>query len=300
VNVIPTVDILGRLWNHPGNASAKLSGVARYVNWQIHKRCFRRNLPFKYHGFMLPGFRDSHSMSAAYYFSGYPDWWEMRFMQDYLRPGDRFLDVGANVGLYSIFAAALVGVDGQVDAFEPASIPANRLQQAIELNQLDGRINVHRLAVSDKSGSVEFGFAADDCQSHVRRNGEEAGDSISVPAVRLDEYCAGRTYAMAKFDIEGHEPLALSGASGMLANGNPRVMQIEMAGYSKLFGVPTSEFVQRLADVGYDCFCYDPTSKRLLVASRPWEMQLDNVIAIHREAKSIVEDRLATNQRTFV
>ncbi len=249
---------------------------------------------------MLPGFRDSHSMSAAYYFSGYPDWWEMRFMQDYLRPGDRFLDVGANVGVYSIFAAALVGADGQVDAFEPASIPANRLQQAIELNQLGGRINVHRLAVSDKTGSVEFGFAADDCQSHVRRNGEEAGDSISVPAVRLDEYCAGRTYAMAKFDIEGHEPLALSGASGMLANGNPRVMQIEMAGYSKLFGVSTSEFVQRLTDVGYDCFYYEPESRRLINAPRPWEMQLDNVLAIFRDGRELVEQRLATPLQSSV
>ena len=295
--MIPNLEIVGRIWNHPGNASARLSGIARYAKWQIHKRCMQKDLPFEYHGFMLPGFRDSHSMSAAYYFSGFPDWWEMRFMQDYLRPGDRFLDVGANVGLYSIFAAALVGVEGLVDAFEPASIPANRLQQAIELNHLGGRINLHRLAVTDNTGSVEFGFAADDCQSHIRRNGEEAGNSISVPAVRLDEYCAGQRYAMAKFDIEGHEPLALSGASGMLANGNPRVMQIEMAGYSKLFGVSTAEFVQRLSDIGYDCFCYDPTLRQLSEASRPWEMQLDNVLAIFRDELASVEQRLATPLR---
>lgn len=286
--------ILGRVWNHPSNASAKLAGLARLVNWQIRKRFFQTDLPFTYHGFTLPGFRDSHSMSAAYYFAGFPDWSEMRFMQDYLRPEDRFLDIGANVGLYSIFAAALVGVKGHVDAFEPASIPANRLQRAVELNQLSDRISIHRLVVTDETGQVEFGFAADDCQSHVRRPGEEHGDAVSVHAVRLDDYCRGRFYAMAKLDIEGHEPVALSGAAGMLANGNPRVMQIEMAGYSKLFGVSTSEFVQRLADAGYDCYYYEPESRKLRSAPQPWEIPIDNVIAIFRDAMPFIQERLAT------
>ena len=294
------LNIAGRIWDHPANASGRLTGLARYAKWQFHKRILRRDMAFAYHGFLLPGFRDSHSMSAAYYFSGYPDWWEMRFIHDYLRPGDRFLDVGANVGLYSMFAAALVGPDGHVDAFEPAVVPSRRLQESIDRNHLGSRITIHRYAVTDKAGEVEFGFSSDDCQSHVRRVGDEGDKSISVPAVRLDEYCAANVYSMAKLDIEGHEPLALAGASKMLANGNPRVMQIEMAGYSKLFGVSTAEFVQRLSDVGYDCFYYEPYSRRLIDAPRPWEMQLDNVLAIFRDGRTLVEQRLATPLKNSV
>jgi hypothetical protein len=104
---------------------------------------------------------------------------------------------------------------------------------------------------------------------------------------------------MAKLDIEGHEPLALEGASKMMASGNPPVMQIEMAGYSKLFGVSTSEFIKRLSDFGYGCFFYDPRSRKLADASRPWEQQLDNVLAIHRASLPMVEQRLE-NQRTVL
>jgi len=281
-----------RVWQHPANANGRVAGLLRFARWQIYKHLLRRDLPFRYHGMSLPGYRDSHSMSAAYYFNGLSDWWEMCFLYDYLRPGDRFLDIGANVGIYSILAADLVGAEGHVDAFEPALIPSRRLQEAIQLNGLTGRVTIHRLAVTDKTGHVEFGFSADDCQSHVRRIGEETGTSQSVPAVRLDEYCGENHYAMAKLDIEGHEPLALLGATEMLRQGNPPVMQIEMAGYSKLFGVSTAEFVQRLSDTGYDCTCYDPVKRELTNAAKPWEMGLDNVLAVHRTARSMVEDRL--------
>jgi FkbM family methyltransferase len=288
------IEMLNRIWSHPANAQRRSAGLSRYARWQFNKRVLRRDMAFDFHGFILPGYSDSHSMSAAYYFAGFPDWWEMKFLSDYLRPGDSFLDVGANVGLYSLLAASRVGKAGHVDAFEPAEMPARRLQESINRNGLETVVSIHRFAVTDHSGEVDFGFADDDCQSHVKRPGEQGAKSVSVSAIRLDEYCHGKTYAMAKFDIEGHEPFALAGASKMLSNGNPRVMQIEMAGYSKLFGVSTSEFVQRLSDTGYDCFYYEPQARKLIPAPRPWEKSLDNVIAIFRDEKPVVEERLAS------
>ena len=287
------IEMFQTIWNHPANSANRWAGLGRYARWQLNKRVVRRPIEFPYHGFVLPGYLDSHSMSAAYYFAGLSDWWEMRFICDYLREGDLFLDVGANVGLYSLLAAARVGGSGHVDAFEPADIPARRLQEAVDRNDLGKIISVHRFAVTDRNGYVDFGFADDDCQAHVRRIDEHDDSTVKVPAVRLDEHCAGRSYAMAKFDIEGHEPLALAGAAQMLAVGNPAVMQIEMAGYSKLFGVPTSELIGWLDDVGYDCTYYDPKTRELRPASRPWELPIDNVLAICRSARCDVESKLA-------
>jgi FkbM family methyltransferase len=286
-------EMLNRIWNHPANAQRPWAGLSRYVGWQFNKRVLRRDLPFDFHGFTLPGYSDSHSMSAAYYFAGFPDWWEMKFLCDYLRPGDSFLDVGANVGLYSLLAASRVGRTGHVDAFEPAEMPARRLQESVNRNGLEPIVSIHRFAVTDHSGEVDFGFADDDCQSHVKRPGEQGAKSVSVSAIRLDEYCHGKTYAMAKFDIEGHEPLALAGASEMLAKGNPCVMQIEVAGYSKLFGVSTAEMIHWLSDRGYDCTCYDPVKRQLMKADRPWELGVDNVLAVQQSARSMAEERLS-------
>ena len=63
---------------------------------------------------------NSSSASKIIYFSAFPDFYEMGFMKDYLRPGDNFIDGGANIGLYTILAASLVGNNGKVVAFEPS------------------------------------------------------------------------------------------------------------------------------------------------------------------------------------
>lgn len=249
-------------------------------------------MEFAYHGLVLPGYFDSHAASAAYYFAGFPDWWEMKFACDYLRPGDSFLDVGANIGLYTLLAASLIVPRGHVDAFEPAAIPIQRLMTAISRNGLKDVVSIHPFAAADRAGEIEFGFASDDCQSHVRRPDEPTDSSNAVRSVRLDDACQGTRYAMAKFDIEGYEPFALRGASRMLSRGNPPVMLIEMAGYSKLFGVSTAAFIQQLSDQGYDCTVYDPETRQLKSAARPWELGVQNVLAVHRTARTDIEKRL--------
>ena len=63
---------------------------------------------------------DSPSASAMIYCHDSPDFHEMNFIRRYLRAGDTFLDIGANIGVYSLLAASRVGPSGRVVAFEPA------------------------------------------------------------------------------------------------------------------------------------------------------------------------------------
>lgn len=286
------MNLVSRIWTHPANRNHKWAGLTRLIRWQFHKRIIGNAFTFEYHGFKMRGHMDSHSVSAAFYFAGLPDWWEMRFAQDYLRPGDKFLDVGANVGLYTLLASALIGDDGHVDAFEPAEVPASRLQESLDQNSISHIAQVHRFAVTNHSGQVQFGFSHNDCQAHVRQSNESNEQSAKVPAILLDDFCGDTQYAMGKLDIEGHEPMALEGASKMLSCGNPPVLQIEMAGYSQLYGVTTAALIARLFDIGYDCLYYIPDERILAPAPRPWELGLDNVLAVHSPQRELVERRL--------
>jgi len=98
---------------------------------------------------------------------------------------------------------------------------------------------------------------------------------------------------MAKFDIEGFEPFAILGASRWLKLGNPPVLQIEMTGHSKRFGVSTSEFIDELDGIGYFTAVYEPETGPLNPTKRPWEIPVDNVLTVSRQRKSFVEERLA-------
>jgi FkbM family methyltransferase len=275
--------IISAVWHHPANKGERLSAVLRAIGWQLHKRLLHSPLDISFHGLRLRCYPDSTVTSAAIYFNGLADFWEMRFIQDYLRPGDAFLDIGANVGVYSLLAATRVGPSGRVDAFEPFERSAKRIEEQTALNGLD-QVRVHRYAVSDHNGSADFGLAPNDATLHLRRQEESTSTANHVQCIRLDDWPGRRPYVLAKIDIEGVEPLAFRGAEEMLRESNPPVWIMEVAGYSNCYGVGTSELLDSLQRQGYDCMTYDPQARCLLPDPRPWESGRQNVLMVSRAA----------------
>lgn len=78
---------------------------------------------------------------------------ERKFVEKYLKPGMCVLNIGANAGLYTLIAAKIVGSNGVVHAFEPATLNFNRLKRNVQLNGLTNVI-VNQMAVSDFQGSL--------------------------------------------------------------------------------------------------------------------------------------------------
>jgi FkbM family methyltransferase len=281
------------IWRHPANRSRRVRGLAGFFAWQFVKHVLKRPVVIRFHGKRLKCYPDSTSTSGALYFSGYPDYWEMKFLEAYLRPADNFLDIGANSGVYSIFAAAYIGDKGHVDAFEPVEGTAARIEDQAALNKLDN-LSVHRFAVSDRKGELEFGFSGNDATMHLRRADEGAADQIIVKSMTLDSFEPYRRYAAGKMDIEGAEPMALAGAAARLAQRNPPVWLLELAGYSTCYGISSDEVVDQLSGAGFDCAVFDPSTRELRYTNKPWELGVQNVLAIAREHKSVVEQRLAS------
>src|SRR4051794_16154979 len=93
------------VWNHPSNRGLRLKYLARFIRWSIHKRLTDRpiDVPF-IDGLRFRCHHDSAAASAVMYFR-MPEYADALFVLRLLRPGDHFLDVGANVGLYTLLAA---------------------------------------------------------------------------------------------------------------------------------------------------------------------------------------------------
>lgn len=276
--------------NHPANKQGRLKAVIRALNWQLYKRFTGRSLDLDYHGLKLRCYPDSHSASRAIYFNALPDYREMRFVMDYLRPGDRFIDAGANVGLYTLLAASIVGPTGHIDAFEPQENVSRVLNETVQLNDLKN-VAVHTVALADIEGYMNFDETGDDCTAHI--SVAPSSDSHSqVETCRLDKRLANVPYALAKFDIEGFEPRAIHGAKLLIEAGHLPVMLIEMAGYSKRIGVTTSAFIKELDVLGYFTAVYCPATRTLHETTRPWEIPVDNVVAVSRKHAASVSRRL--------
>lgn len=134
-----------------------------------------------------------------------------------IRPGHTVLDVGANIGYYTLLASVLAGPTGRVHAFEPEPRNAGFLRRHVEINRLRN-VTVQQAAVSDRAGMARFDFGSGSGTGHLA----DAG-ALEVRTVRLDDYCAehGLVPSAVKIDVEGAEMSVLHGARGTLERHRP-------------------------------------------------------------------------------
>jgi len=207
----------------------------------------------------------------------------MNFVRDFLRPGDLFVDVGANVGTYSLLAAATP--DLQVIAIEPSTIAYRRLVENIDINALGGRVSVLQAALGAEAGEALISVGHD-AINHVLGLSETEEHEV-VPMERLDDLVArsGRDVTLVKVDVEGLEKQVLQGASQLLASTSP-VLIVEANDPEALRDL--------LAPLGYQPCSYDPARRHL--ATVDWlDIHDNNLLAVRDRAA--VEARLSSEVR---
>lgn len=140
------------------------------------------------------------------------------------RPGDCVLDIGANVGDWTMPMALRVGPSGRVLAFEPVPYLAETITKTARINRHDW-VEVHNLALSAEEGKAEF--SVEKGNSGGSRLGRTEGDFYVIPVAtrRLDSLLDERPdithIDLIKIDVEGHELEVLSGAQRTLARFRP-------------------------------------------------------------------------------
>lgn len=131
-------------------------------------------------------------------------------MKDVLRPGDVFVDAGANIGGWSLYAATLVGATGFVYAFEPHPKIAGYLQRNVDLNGFRN-IKVFSLALGDKPSIVQMEEKTNDANNNITPHGKLSVEMSSLDTIMLEQHIR-----LLKIDAEGSELMILKGASRTL------------------------------------------------------------------------------------
>jgi len=180
-------------------------------------------------------------------------------MKRFLRPGDVFLDVGANVGYLSAVAADLVGRRGQVHSFEPVPAYFERLCRLVDLNP-GYNITANPFAMGETSSPSTIYVTREPGQSTLVRSYKsklEIIEEIEVPVVRLDAYIERHKIdhiALIKIDAEGFELPILKGLQGYLeASGKrpPIICEIAPRAYS-LLGRKIDDLAAFVGACGYE------------------------------------------------
>jgi len=190
-----------------------------------------------------------------------------------LRPGDCCYDVGANIGVYTLWSAGLVGPSGQVHAFEPVPDTMAVLKAMVRRNGLP-QVRLASCAVGAVVGETGMRVYRDASGlAHPIAN-TAAADHVAR-LTTLDAYAERhRPPDLIKIDVEGFEIDVLCGAANLLAARSPALLMEMLPGHLTRQGRGQEELVTRLADAGYLIFNLTP---RGLVAHGPFT---SNVLAL--------------------
>lgn len=172
---------------------------------------------------------------------------------DCIRPGDTVLDIGANIGYFTLVAAHLAGPSGHVHAFEASPVVLPILRENIRLNP-HLNITLHPAAVSDHAGEIEFHTAAAGQLGYSSiRSSLAATQSVDrVPAITVDSLCDELPrVSFIKVDVEGAEQLVLTGARRLIQRDRPIIVSELDDAFLRELGSSAANLCATLRDHGY-------------------------------------------------
>ena len=175
---------------------------------------------------LIPGNETSRSV----FVTGRDEPNEFCLLSRLLKPGMTFIDIGANMGLYTLFAAHRVGESGCVLAIEPSTREMQILKDTVEQNALRN-VKFYPMALSDRASEVELLVAGLQNSGHNTLGAFGYNTTLDhkekARAMRLDELVQSETLSrvdVVKMDIEGAELAALRGAGETLERFRPVVL----------------------------------------------------------------------------
>ncbi len=158
---------------------------------------------------------------------------ESSWVKNYLKAGMTFVDVGANIGYFTLMASSLVGIRGRVIAFEPSPYAWNRLNETVKINNLN-QVIVMESGLSDVSGNIDLFVPKTIGNHNSSMIPNDSGNALKVKIQRLDEYLDMNEIDhidLMKIDVEGFEPNVISGAGKYIESGKIRSILCEFNKY---------------------------------------------------------------------
>lgn len=201
-------------------------------------------------------FLDPQDMGMARAFLLFRGRWEeteTRLFRSLVREGMTVVDIGANVGYYTLLAAKLAGPSGRVYAFEPCPGNFALLARNVEANGYRNVTLVEK-AVSSSSGTAALSLDRSSSGGHSLSRFRGTRDSVEVETVSLDDFFAAKSESVdvVKMDAEGAETAILAGMCGVLARNPSLALLTEFFPRAiRGFGASPEEYIRCLVDSGF-------------------------------------------------
>jgi len=177
-------------------------------------------------------------------------------------PTTHFLDVGANIGFFTL-AAASRAARGRIWSIEPDPVNVRLLKANVALNGFDSRVTVFHMAAGDADGELFFSSLGHDRNIGARftakaeatlldRSAPHAAKPVRVPARTVDGLLGNESIELIKVDVEGFEPAVFGGMQQTLRRQRPVVFSEFAPGTIRhISKTDPADLLRQILDLGY-------------------------------------------------
>ena len=250
-----------RALSAPLNRGRPLYALGRVLSWQIGSRLSGRDLVVPFVGeTRLIGRTGMTGMTQNVY-NGLAEPGPMGFLLHLLRPGDLFVDAGANVGVYTVLASGVCGA--RSIACEPIEAGAAVIRRNVGLNGIGERVDIFQCALGAYDGTICMTRDFDAENRVVEAAAATPEHLAEVPVTTLDALLEGRVPKLIKIDVEGYEEQVVSGARTTLAAHGLAAVIMEIWSRTSSDRRRHRRLTDEMKRFGFAPFVYNPLVRKL-------------------------------------
>lgn len=287
------INTLQFIIQHPLNKKRKTRAILDFLKWQFGSRLvpgaviypWIENTKF----IISPG---EHGLTQNVY-CGLQEFNDMAYVLHVLRKDDLFIDIGANVGSYTILASGVK--EARTHSFEPVPQTFFRLIDNLKLNDLLNRVQAHNMGLADKEGELFF-TSNENTGNHILTEDDKHVDAVKVKVIPLDAIIEDEMPSLIKIDVEGFETLVIAGALKTLQKSSLHSVIMEINGNGLKCGFSEEKLLDTMRSFGFHPYTYDPFTRHLIALTA--ENTLSNTIFCRDE--SLIHSRLASADKFCV
>lgn len=215
--------------------------------------------------FGLLAIQDEDAPAIAYYSTGdLPEPATVAIVERLLMPGDCFLDVGANVGIYSLIAGRRVGPEGTVVSVEPSPSTMRALRMTLAINGIAAIARPHECALGDAEGIATLHCEPTSGHNSLIGPTESTFATYDVAVKRGEAVLDGLNPALIKVDVEGWELDVLRGLEGIIQRSKRLSAIVEFSPeHIRRRGLQPEEWLEQLKSFGLNMWVIDDSDLSL-------------------------------------
>lgn len=256
------INTLRFITSHPLNRDRKFQAVKDFIMWQMGSRFVPGPIavPFVNNSLLIV----SRGMTGATgnVYCGLHEFEDMAFLLHFLRPCDLFVDIGANIGSYTILASAVAGAESI--AVEPIPATFGHLMKNININGVNPLVRAMNIGLAAAPGQLKFTSSLDTVNHVATENEKSTAEAMTVLAETLDNVLEEKIPQMIKIDVEGFETSVIDGAGRTLSDNRVCCVVMELNGSGERYGFNEEALHKKMIDYGFKTFAYSPFDRKLI------------------------------------